>query len=424
MLASSDRLALFDSGFDESAQLATVRKHSPVRSGTVCPLSSKLAPMGLPSPRDVHVDRCVFLDGLRGWGAVTVLVYHYLAEIFPPGPRASVILPRIIFFNGSLAVWVFFVVSGFSLSIGYIRRKDRASLTRLAIGRYPRLAIPIFAACGIVHLMMLTSLIYLPGERPDVLRPFLSFHPSLSRLFRFSLFDVFFNYQPLETYIPPLWTMSLELFGSALVIALLMVFGRVKWRVWGYVLAAIGLMVLNSLYGLFVAGMILAELWHRGASDARWFRSLLAAGFIGGLLVPVVSQTVTPLGMFGVVAWCGAWIFLAPLRRLLETNVSRWLGLISFPLYLMHAPLAYSFSVYLLKQLQSIGFAPANVHLIVGVVSMPVALLAAWLFTRVNEVAVWFSRWFGRATVACAEGVVERRKMNRLRSSFEADSVG
>src|SRR5262245_49552116 len=96
-----------------------------------------------PVSRAVPAERYVFLDGLRGWGAAVVLVYHYLVQVFPPSQEAASILSRVIFLNGTMAVWVFFVVSGFSLSIGYIRRRDARALTRLAIGRYPRLAIPI-----------------------------------------------------------------------------------------------------------------------------------------------------------------------------------------------------------------------------------------------------------------------------------------
>jgi peptidoglycan/LPS O-acetylase OafA/YrhL len=342
----------------------------------------------------------VFLDGLRGWGAVVVLVFHYLVQVFPPSMKAAAILPQIIVFNGNLAVWVFFVVSGFSLSIGYIQRRDPRSLTRLAIGRYPRLAIPILVACGLVHLMMVTGVIYPPGERPAILRQFLSFDTSLSHLFRFSLFDVFFNHRLFESYIPPLWTMSLELIGSAVVIGLLAVLGRVRWRLWVYAPLMVGLMVTNSLYCLFVAGILLAELWASGAPETRWFRSLLAAGFVAGLLVPVFTSGITPPGLLGIVAWCAAWIFLAPLRALLQSRVSRWLGLISFPLYLMHAPLVYSFCLYLLKQLEHSGLTQAATHVLVVAVSMPVALLAAWLFSPVNEFAIRFSRWLGRIVVS------------------------
>jgi peptidoglycan/LPS O-acetylase OafA/YrhL len=348
----------------------------------------------------VRSERYVFLDGLRGWGAVVVLVFHYLVQVFPPSPEAASFLQRIIFFNGTMAVCVFFVVSGFSLSIGYLRGKDRRALAVLAIGRYPRLVIPIFAACGLVHLMMVNGLIYPASQRLEILRPFLRVELTLPHLLRFSLFDVFFDYRLFESYIPPLWTMSVELIGSAAVIALLAVFGRVTWRIWVYAAVMIVLMALDSFYSLFVAGIILAELFIRGIPVAPWSRWLLVAGFIGGTLVPIFSDgTPGSAGLFGIAAWCTAWMFLAPLRRLLELPLSRWLGVISFPLYLIHAPLVYSLCLYLLRQIEGIGVTHAAANLIVVAVSMPLAILAAWLFTPVNEWAIRFSRWLGRIVV-------------------------
>src|SRR5262249_30069693 len=160
---------------------------------------------------------------------------------------------------------------GFSLSIGYIRRRDGRALTRLAIGRYLRLAIPILCACSVVHLMMVSGLIGPPSQRPEILRPFLVFDPTLSHLFRFSLFAVFFNHHLYDSYIPPLWTMSIELIGSALVIALLAIFGHVKWRLWIYMPLMLALMAFDSFYSLFVAGILLAELYAYRVAAPRWF---------------------------------------------------------------------------------------------------------------------------------------------------------
>jgi len=345
-------------------------------------------------------ERYRFLDGLRGWGAVVVVVFHYLVQIFPPTAGAGALLERIIFFNGTMAVCVFFVVSGASLSIGYILRQDGRALTRLAIGRYPRLVIPILAACALVHVMMLSGVIYPPSQRPEALKPFLDVDLTVAHLLRFALFDVFFDYRLFESYIPPLWTMSVELAGSGVVILLLAVFGRVAWRTWAYAAIMFVLMALGSFYSLFVAGIILAELFVSGIPTARWCRWLPVACFVGGLLVPAFSPGIPgPAGLFGLVAWCASWMFLAPLRRLLESRLSGWLGVVSFPLYLLHAPLAYSLCLYLLRQVEGTGLTPAAANLVVVAVSMPVAVLAAWVFTPVNQFAVTAARWLGRVVV-------------------------
>ena len=99
-------------------------------------------------------ERYRFLDGLRGWAAVTVMLFHYYVEALPYSGSAASALARLLSFDGVAAVHAFFVISGFSLSAGYVKRRDGAILARLAISRYPRQAILIFAACTIVFAMM------------------------------------------------------------------------------------------------------------------------------------------------------------------------------------------------------------------------------------------------------------------------------
>src|SRR6266508_664015 len=160
-----------------------------------------------------------FLDGLRGWGAVFVLLFHVLCDGLPPYPPIAEMLSLFVPFNGRFAVYVFFIVSVFSLTIDYLIRGNPVSLAKMAVGRYLRLAVPVFFACLVVHLAMLAGLIAAPSERLPIFQQMIRFEPTAAHLFRFSLFDVFFNYRYADTYIGPLWTMSYELVGSFIVMA-------------------------------------------------------------------------------------------------------------------------------------------------------------------------------------------------------------
>jgi peptidoglycan/LPS O-acetylase OafA/YrhL len=65
---------------------------------------------------------------------------------------------------------------------------------------------------------------------------------------------------------------------------------------------------------------------------------------VSGWLLPgplsTLSRTVTiPLALVGVTVLVLAAAFWAPLARLLSTRLFRWLGLISFSLYLVHEPI-------------------------------------------------------------------------------------
>ena len=84
------------------------------------------------------------LDGIRGWAAFSVLLFHIMWEVFGikfPEFRNNY---TAFILNGPLAVYVFFVLSGEALSTPYRMTGKRSSVTRLALKRYLRLSIPIF----------------------------------------------------------------------------------------------------------------------------------------------------------------------------------------------------------------------------------------------------------------------------------------
>jgi peptidoglycan/LPS O-acetylase OafA/YrhL len=91
--------------------------------------------------------RLRFLDGLRGWAAVVVLLHHVFIDGLPANALMAdrSLWAKVFFLNGTLAVSVFFVISGFSLSIRYLETGNGSALGRIAAGRYLRLALPIFA---------------------------------------------------------------------------------------------------------------------------------------------------------------------------------------------------------------------------------------------------------------------------------------
>ena len=372
----------------------------------------EFAPQAPPAARTTR-ERCVFLDGLRGWGALAVVLWHCFIEVFPYSPESARFLTLLAPFNGVLAVNLFFVISGFSLSIGYVRGGDRFALARMAASRYPRLALPILGACGLVYLAMVSGLILPPALRPAPLNTALLFEPSLLHVIQFSLFDVFFRFSYDRAYILPLWTMPIELAGSALVFGLLAVFGRWSWRVWMYGMLFAGLLLFNSVYGLFVGGLILAEFHARDCFRGRLARYVLPALFVVGALLPWLVRFI-PLGIYfvSVVGMCAAVAWSAPLRWFFETGTSRFLGRVSFQLYLVHGPLLYSFSLWLKSALLSYGLDLGTTHLIISLLTVPAAIGVAILFTPINDAGIAVSRRFGAWIVERVSGAPRRGMPN------------
>src|ERR1700722_572978 len=74
--------------------------------------------------------RLRFLDGLRGWAAVVVLLHHVFIDGLPANALMAdrSLWAKVFFLNGTLAVSVFFVISGFSLSIRYLETGNGSGL--------------------------------------------------------------------------------------------------------------------------------------------------------------------------------------------------------------------------------------------------------------------------------------------------------
>ena len=359
--------------------------------------------------------RLRFLDGLRGWAAVVVLLHHVFIDGLPANALMAdqVLWAKVFFLNGTLAVCVFFVISGISLSIRYLDTGDDRALARLAAGRYLRLALPIFAICAVTHGLLVAGIIPPALQRPAPLDVFLTFRPTVERLLSFSLVKVFIGYSNAETYDPPLWTMSYEFFGSFMVFAIVAWLRSSRSRMLVLGVLFIALAACQTYFALFVAGILIADLFRQGARSAAADpvgAALCAAGLVLLLL---------PNAWFGLVYIAGATcltagvVFCAPVRRFFETRLSGFLGRISFPLYLVQAAVIYVFSLHGLDLLALSGIEPAMQRWIIGAATVPIAILSAIAFCPINDLAVKLSRRFGTSFVALCDEL-DRRLTRRV----------
>ena len=343
--------------------------------------------------------RCRFLDGLRGWAAVVVLFHH----IFIDGLPANAVMAdrslwaKVFFLNGTLAVCIFFVVSGFSLSVRYLETGDERGLARIAVGRYLRLALPIFAICAIVYMLLRVGAIPPAEQRPSPLDLFVAFVPTIKGLLSFSLLNVFVSYSGAETYDPPPWTMSYEFFGSFMVFSIVAITRSWRLRTWTIGTLFIALAACQTFFALFVAGILIADLYRQFGSSK--FADLTGATLcVVGLLLLLLPQAwFAFVYLAGATCLTAGVAFCTPVRRLFENRLSDFLGWISFAAYLTQAAVIYSVSLRGLDVLATFGFEPPAQRWIVGAATVPVAIFFAIAFCPINDAAVALSRWFGLA---------------------------
>ena len=356
---------------------------------------------GMPAKPERPVRRLKFLDGLRGWGAVVVLLYHVFSDGLPVDATVGERLRYFVPFNGTLAVLVFFVVSGFSLSVRYLDDGDIRSWSRIAAGRYLRLAIPIFAACLVVHIVMVCGYVDPPAERLPKFGPFFNFAPTIGHLLKFSLFDVFFNYGALDTYIGPLWTMSIELVGSFVVLLAIVIVRPLPRR--PLLLSGLACLILwlaptetTAMLALFPIGSALADCFNRGWIDAIPKPVAVLLLSIGCLAPVVLPYSVTAWGLIGTLPLVLGCITIPGIRNWLGGTVSAHLGRISFPLYLMHGPVLCFIGEPLMRHFGD-GL-PLKVLIQFSVVALSFA--SAYAFFPVNEFAIGIAHRFAKSVTS------------------------
>ena len=393
-----------------------------------------------------------YLDGLRGVAALMVVFWHFSAT-FMPFLNARSLFPKTglvhfavnyglaVFYSGNFAVCIFFVLSGYVLTQGFFKTGIGAELGRKAIGRYVRLAPPIFVGSLICAVLIYFDLysnsmvhqIVGSGDADYKLnRSILALNPSgfLNEV----LFRDFLVNDDAHLFNPAFWTMEIEFRGSMLVfmvavlvyrIAGALALAPVRWGVFKetflfLTINLLGLLLVLTTHvrGLYFWNMLIGvafAAWGpvRALPRLVWIPFLGLALFLGGdnggsaytHLNPVLNL-ICPGNGVQVAHVIGASLLLFvilgndALQALFSKAVCRFLGRVSFPLYIIHGPIIYALACGLfLKLYGQVPFALLVVGLFVLTVSS--ALVAADLLSRlVDEPAVKWSRKFGRWGVA------------------------
>jgi peptidoglycan/LPS O-acetylase OafA/YrhL len=349
--------------------------------------------------------RLLSLDGLRGWAALFVLASHLVCGVFVGLIPLSKMPVLDVVLDGHFAVFIFFVLSGFALTTKFVEKPATYSVMQAVAARYFRLAPPIAVVCVVAYLLLKAHLMFnLEAARltrlPEWLGSFYTFDPSVSSLSKFSLYWVFFKYDLARSYNSNLWTMPIEFQGSMLVFSIVAVFVTPARRNFFTlpIAAAAGIFLLSApSLACFIFGYVLAECYHSPLESNKLVQSAALA------ILPIVIgvKTLFPyertIDTFDALLAAGmvfAVVFAPFYQRLFSSATSRFLGKISFPLYLVQIPLICSYSSFLFLRLGAQGMPAAKMAVIVIGSSMLLALLAAWLLLPVERFSIYFS---GRA---------------------------
>lgn len=340
--------------------------------------------VGIPPRAGIGAARLSFFDGVRGVAAFGVVISHLFQHFLPPmhapGPDDPVSrllgsTPLSAFYNGQFSVWVFFVLSGIVLSASLDRDK-RLGFPGMVVRRYVRLTLPILAITFLILLIAHGHLI--ATDRVTASAPVAAtlyppnFAPSLGYWLSNSLFGVYLTGQ--SDFENVLWTMKVEIWGSLYVFVLWYVVTSRRLRM---ILCAISFVALSEIpdsssfqgLQLFPIGILIYDI-AKGGLDGH--KSVVFPSWLGIVVLFVgiefgawrLKQPVIPgadvivhglhavlhfisinraeAQQIGAVLVVAAVAMTPVLQRVLSTSLFRFLGAVSFPLYLCHLPILAS----------------------------------------------------------------------------------
>lgn len=296
-------------------------------------------------------DRRHDIDGLRGFAALVVVIYHAA-----PARLAG----------GFVGVDIFFVISGFVIALNAFSQLDAERFAVLDFyGRRVKRIVPSYLlvlACCLVA----GAAILLPGEYEQLGKHIMAGAGFISNLTLWSeanYFDTASDLKPLlhlwslgvewQFYIVfPLVVLSLWRWKSALLAALCVVtVASFGWNLWSVGTDPTGAFYspLTRVWELMAGCLLAWMVFHRSSGQAlsgaaSHIASLGGAALLVGSVVFIQPDWEFPgtwatLPVAGTVLLIAAGPYAVVNRHLLSNRLALWFGVISFPLYLWHWPL-------------------------------------------------------------------------------------
>lgn len=372
--------------------------------------------------------KLLYLDGIRGLAAFAVVISHYIQVFYPAalnGRPQQVHFkwdiwyghsPINLFYNGQFAVCLFFVLSGYVLSVKMFEKElDSETFLKLlhssALRRYIRLAVPAAVSVLLVYLAIITNAFYLQDiwgiTWTDMKKNYYALDTNIYTVIKAAIFDPFFRFEA-HPYNPVLWTMSYELLGSFLIFGFIALFGRVKKRWIVYVVLSFAL--IQTYFVAFLWGMLLADLlkhiWVQSITMKLlvllmgiYLGSAPYTSLMGTMYEPIEMWTknfnIDPRLLARTLG--SAMILFALLRSKVLQHLFGWkpfvyLGQISFSLYLIHFIFLNTFSAFLFSKV--IHYFSYNLaYAITFLVSMvPLFILSHYYMKYIDQGALKLAR--------------------------------
>ncbi|MBI3718476.1 MAG: acyltransferase [Sphingobacteriales bacterium] len=363
------------------------------------------------------------LDALRGVAAVTVVIFHLL-ETFTGGDHTKQIIN-----HGYMAVDFFFLLSGFVIGYAYDDRWNKMSLggffKRRLIRLHPMIVMAMligaitfyFQDCQYFNniagvpvwkllLVMLIGFTLLPVPSSLDIRGWTEMHPLVG-----PAWTLFFEY-----IANILYALILRRLPNAILAILVFIAGAALIHlavtspqgdiIGGWAIDPTQLRIgFTRLLYPFLAGLLLSRIVKPGKINNAFLLSsillliVLAIPRVGGherLWMNGLYDSLSIVLIFPIVVYIGA---SGEIKDGISSKISKFLGDISYPIYIIHYPFIYMYVAFVAKHPQySDGTAPNGMLILVLVALLVLfgAIILAYLIVKFYDVPVrkWLTKKF------------------------------
>lgn len=348
-----------------------------------------------------------FLDGIRGFMALNVILCHFAVVYYPQmyfsdkaismGGWLSLfaLTPLSALINGDIAVRYFFVLTGFLVGrSSFIKEIQPQDILSRCMNRYIRL-FPV--VCVTTILTYFSMIFHLQRHHTIIdialngafLTHYCDFEPSAFHLLINIVLDPFIKS---SDYVAPFWTIRYEFWGYILTLIVCHILKESKFRkIWYVIVAVLCISQLSANYVPFILGAFVADILYNQNPDCfepyytNWIHkpSFILLCFVAGLyfsccpmdytsiysMLDVVPQ-VTPdlVRSVGIALLLYVILYNTRIQKWFSKKIFLFFGNLSFETYALHWPIMLTLEAWLFSKF-------------VEIVSYDVAALAAFAIT-------------------------------------------
>jgi peptidoglycan/LPS O-acetylase OafA/YrhL len=370
--------------------------------------------------------RITWIDGLKGAASLFVVFHHFIMGYYPAAYQGAAAMthlsgnleinfaqsPLAFFTIGDLWVSVFCLVSGFVISYQVFHMTQTGQFSKSLLKRYPRLMLPVFALSAIVYVMLHLNLFWngqaamLSGS--EWLAQFYQNKTTISDLLFSSIADTWIVGMA-TLYSNAFWMLA-DLFAGSFMAYILAAMGRgMNGRIlYVYIGVALVYLSTNSRLTNFALGVLIAYIIERFGERIQIHKNI--GVMVGGIMIitsvilgayPVgceptnayrflnhLPDRLNPVYFYHMLAAAllvmGIYLF-RPLAKLLSSRPFLFLGKISYSIYIIHIPVLFSLSAWLLTRLMAMTHHYNRSAGLVFIISMLVIVSLAWVFYQLVE---------------------------------------